>query len=937
MTVKVSHYKKYTKHRDKDKDKEKQTYKYIRKTHKHIHNDIHNDTHKNIHKQTKKINLYIGGNIYKTPRVKHYKERARKARSYNSGNEIVGQSQSHQGSSSGKKEKRGYFYHVGKAFRKFAPPKLRRRYKEYKLNKALNKVSKVKLDKTGNKENTLTPPLTPPQSPLSNEEAKALLTKTLGGPRNNEKNEGYEEGYEKYEERKKEDVDNGYRQTKPPPQTPINKEKGIQSVSTGIRYVLPKNKGVSIGTQSELPVKNPNITLNLKRENNQNDYNRFGNSVRKNNDLKLASIGTNTRNLTTTPTTNPNIRTLGPYIAPTIIPNTKTSNNSKKLARLLTQPNVLDVIAQTTRSDPTLKIGTGTQTSTPLPLVLDNPTTSVDKQGEYILLNKNPVPDYLDPSSRQATNLDVNLQENPNYLSIKAASSRPLNRSTKPEVTDRKETSTDEFTEPNKKPVKSISQIGTDTYINLQEYINSKTNNKPILGTPSSQATYLDVNPTNYLNVSKSNPLYNVAKPTPRPKTKYLDPSVLVKQTNPDYFNTSSSKSDRPLTISSKKKNIEPEYPVYNVANPTQNKNTNNQSVIGESNPGYFTGTGKVDYAEAFLRPANKTDYFDPLSKNSEVGGVLNLTNKKRYNVAAKPEKPEYAIARISIPTITTTTTTTNTKNYSNKVAKPVANPNYLIPTKLGNTAYAEAFLRPANTTDYFDPLSQNPIVGVSNPIYTPNTGNPYSKLKRSNKGNSYSHLTTKTGIVPNTGTFNPYNYLSRNKVNVPNEEKRFLGSNFNRPQGYSVAKASIHNVEYAKASQKPVVSKEQTSLTTSLTTSTTSPIISPTPEKLPNQGAKPNYPTGNQKPVEKVNTEPGVPLRTTAIKPFIRSRTKKNPTTFAEARKAIQAKIANQEIKPKPRLPPHDLPKKLSESRVYYLNTSTTPTTPTTSISIDN
>jgi hypothetical protein len=195
MTVKVSHYKKYTKHRDKDKEKEKeknkQTYKYIRKT----HNDTHKNTYKNIHRKTTKTNLIVGG--FKVPRIKSYKQR--KARSYNSGDEIVGQSQgqSHQSSSSGEKQKRSYWYHVKKAFGKFAPPELRKRYRQYKFKNSLNKISKVKLAKTGNDTNNLIPP----QNPLSNEEAAALLAEKLRGPQiNNENNEGYSEGPEKPED-----------------------------------------------------------------------------------------------------------------------------------------------------------------------------------------------------------------------------------------------------------------------------------------------------------------------------------------------------------------------------------------------------------------------------------------------------------------------------------------------------------------------------------------------------------------------------------------------------------------------------------------------------------------------------------------------------------------------------------------------------------------
>ena len=238
MTVKVSHYKKYTKHRDKDKEKikEKQTYKYIRKTHK--------NTHKNTHRKTTKTNLIVGG--FKLPRVKSYKQKSHKARTYHSGNEEVGQSQgqSHQSSSSGEKEKkkRSYWYHVKKAFGKFAPPELRKRYREYKFKNALSKVSKVKQAKTGNDTNNLTQPLIPPVIP--NDEAEELIAGTLDGPKkNNYNNEGYGEGPEKPK-------DGGTE-----PDTGTGTGIGTQTQSTS-GPVKPK-PGTGIGTETQASASGP--------------------------------------------------------------------------------------------------------------------------------------------------------------------------------------------------------------------------------------------------------------------------------------------------------------------------------------------------------------------------------------------------------------------------------------------------------------------------------------------------------------------------------------------------------------------------------------------------------------------------------------------------------------------------------------------------------
>jgi hypothetical protein len=254
MTIKC---KKYTKHKDKHKEKQtyKQSHKKIVKTFKYRNENIH----KNIHGKTKKIKLYCGG--FKPPRIKSYKKR-----SYNSGDEIVGQSQgqSRQGSSSGEKQKRSYLYHVGKAFRKFIPPELGKRNKEYKFKKALNKVSKVKLAKTGNDTNNITPPLTPPIIP--NEEAENLIAQKLKGPQiNNENNEGFVEGPNKQEEGPNKPEEGPNKPEEGPIKPPETTGTGTQTTGTGTTETGTEK----INPDSEL--KNPDGTLKNKQQSSQGE------------------------------------------------------------------------------------------------------------------------------------------------------------------------------------------------------------------------------------------------------------------------------------------------------------------------------------------------------------------------------------------------------------------------------------------------------------------------------------------------------------------------------------------------------------------------------------------------------------------------------------------------------------------------------------------
>ena len=883
MTIKVSHYKKYTKHknkdRDKDKQKQKQTYKKSGKT----------------HKNTNKLNLYGG---FKVPRVKTYK--ARKTRSYNSGNEIVGQGQGQQGSSSGKKPKRSYLYHVSKAFGKFAPPKLRKRYKEYKFT---TKNGKIKIPKMGSSTTNNvtppdTPPDTPPQSPLSNEEAKKLLARTLGGPDNN--NEGYSEGYgegygkgpentekgKKYEGEKY-DASNGNGKRKLPP----SQEKSIQSF---------KKDAQGLSAETETDTQNKSIGTKNK-------------SI----DTKNKSIGTNKKLLNTQNSSNYGGLTFEEYVK------SQRKKNKAEYAemRFEYKKNNQEPLYPRDSNNPNDRLSGQRGTSEYNEIVHDpkgNYTIPVEQKNNYEGI------EFIQNDSQQEYE-DYKKQKPPEYGTlelVQGVSNRKPNLNKEkplyfdPSVPGAKKENREEPTQP--KPeyasINFVPPVNNKSYYNKFQFINNGPNYTPPpppgFANPNYNLAVLNKPLHASAKLSTSgveNPTYSSAQSTlskPPPNTYFnvtLKSTVVGGVSNPTYVEA----NKLALALASK------------------NKSSSVSSFDGVSNPTYANAT-QLALALASKNKSSSVSSFGGVSNPSYIStatGNAYVSNIPVYAVATPVGTPVApAIEKRPPPPPNTYLDVKSTNvpvylNTSTGVLKPKP-PVYLDPSSKLNTN--------------FNVTPQSKVAGsVRNPTYV-----EANQLALATQSNSFSGVSNPGYVTGNTSE--SYNYANAKSkkhigINNPGYSKSNGTSNAHAEVNTSQNKKPTNNILYAVAN---------------LVRRNTQPPPPPPPKAPPPAPAaveppppaavaEPAAPTElatvvlqtlrDLKPHEN-STNTGERLRHVPIKKVTGTQPKPHsePTTVQQALKSVVSKIAAQEIKQKPLLTINQIPTKLLASKIIYKDNET-------------
>jgi len=727
MSVKLSKYKTKKKHNRYKKTKKKQ----------HIH--ILNGGMKTP-KQPKKI--------YKAPVVQH----SRTHFSPGDEQETNPQAQQSQSPSQKKNKTRSYLGHVRKAFRKFIPPKL----PNSKYIKKSNKKNSIKA-KTGKKADKVNNNTTP----LSNEDAQALLKKTLGG-QNNEKNEGYEEGPEKPGKRNTKTANNGngyeHKKTNPPPQTLTTEEKGTQSVlkettrnegyNEGHEKPGKRNKSAINGNGYEhKKPKPPPQTLTTKEKGTQSVLPKTitgsQSNIRNASKDRVASIVANSNPIHTRVSSSQmdNHSTRPPPVGPksnlnnTPLPQTIKTKKQETQALIETNITVLpinkgvsigtqselqgkkpNIIISGSHAAPKIISNTNKnlQNSNTLLSPLYNPTKSVNEPGEYILLNNKSVPVYLDPSSRQDKYLDVN---STNYLKVS-----------------------------NPKPLYNVANLkSTPEYFDPPIYFN--TSPPPLQEGPKLNIKNTPPPPLPPRTVVPQQKINN--------KPDYLDPSIKLNSVyDLPHHRHSKSQSDKGKSnpgYFTGKGTGNVDYAEASTIQEGSRKNTNNKKKnkstkhLAFANLGYKTanGQGNTYYAKAVLQPSNTKGYYDPLSQKLEVGGVSNPIYE-RYKVA---KTPVYDIARNH-------TSTTNEGN--TKVAKPVSNPGYFTGTEKVDYAKAKEPLLKVNKTNLETQPKTKPVTVpnvVPNPgssRYTPTTIN-YTEARKIVKSIENGKLQSKKVNTPGT------------------------------------------------------------------------------------------------------------------------------------------------------------------------------------------